>query len=411
MSFPYNLRPITPNELPAFWQQVGAAFGSIPSDEEVARQLPGFEFDRSLGAFAGAGLVGTVVVEATLVSLPGSTSVPAGAIKAATVSPAHRRRGILRAMVAHALADCQERGEPMAVLTASESSIYGRFGFGSAADQAGYAISTAGSAFLGPVAYSGSVECIDFADARGLYPEVCETARRQTPGAIARNAYWWQRYFETPLAERIGERSQYHVVARDNSGSCEGFAIYGLKSDWTDGINDFTLEVSQLITTTDDARVALWRYLLDVDLVRKLTTWNSPVDELLRYLLKDPRQLRTRHRTDGLWVRMLDVPAALGARRYAIEGSLVLEVRDGFRPACGGRFLLEGATDGAACRRTSRSPDITLETADLATLFLGGVPFTMLARAQRLREETPGALQRADLMFASSPQPWCMTRF
>ncbi len=162
---------------------------------------------------------------------------------------------------------------------------------------------------------------------------------------------------------------------------------------------------------TPGAAAGLWRYCLDLDLIGAVQLAGRPVDEPLRWLLADPRRLRTAKVTDGLWVRLLDLPAALAARRYAAPGAVVVEVTDRLRPANDGRFLLEGGPDGADCRPTGREPDLLCDVADLGAAYLGGVKLASLARAGRVLEQAPGALARADAMFATDPAPWCTTGF
>jgi predicted acetyltransferase len=407
----WPIRPITPDEWPDYCRKVDLGFGTAIADDEIARAERGFEYERSLAAFDDGRLVGTAAAFSTTLSVPGRLLVPAAGIDRVTVSSTHRRRGILRSMMARQLHDIQERGESLAVLNASESLIYGRFGYGRATEYAAYAISTAESAFQNPVLDSHTVELVGFAEAADLLPGIHADAQVHTPGAIAHSPEWRRRFLETPVAERTGEKSKFIAVARDASLKYDGYAIYRMDMQFDEGMSTSALHLDHLVTADERARIALWRFLLDVDLVRTVSTRNSPVDEILLWLLADPRQLRTRYRADGLWLRILDVPAALSARLYALEGTLVFEVHDRFRPATAGRFYLEASSSGASCRRTGLEPDIVLQIADLGAAYLGGVPFSLLARAQRIREETAGALRRADAMFSSSPLPWCMTQF
>ena len=159
------------------------------------------------------------------------------------------------------------------------------------------------------------------------------------------------------------------------------------------------------------ARAALWRYCLDVDLVASVQFGNAPVDDPVRWMLADPRRLRVTVASDWLWVRILDVPAALEGRGYTVDGELVLEVADAFRPETAGRYVLDAGPDGASCRPTDREPDLVLGIADLGALYLGGTAATTLARAGRLREETSGVITRADALFACQPAPFCGTDF
>jgi predicted acetyltransferase len=162
---------------------------------------------------------------------------------------------------------------------------------------------------------------------------------------------------------------------------------------------------------TVEARAALWQYCFNVDLVATVKAVDRPIDDPLRWMLADPRRLRVPRLGDFLWVRLVDLPAALMARRYSATDCLVFEVEDPFCLENSGRYQLAGGSDGAECRRSSAEPDISLQVADLGATFLGGVRFDTLARAGRVHEQTPGAIRRADAMFASDPAPWCTTEF
>jgi predicted acetyltransferase len=166
-----------------------------------------------------------------------------------------------------------------------------------------------------------------------------------------------------------------------------------------------------LVGLTPEAEAALWRYVLELDLAGTVKLTDRPVDDPIRWRLADPRRLRVTDIGDQLWVRLLDLPGALAARRYAVEDALVLEVTDALRPRNQGRFRLEGGPDGAACEPTTAEPDLALDIADAGAAYLGGARFASLARAERVAERTPGALLRADRMFAADPAPICTTHF
>jgi predicted acetyltransferase len=191
----------------------------------------------------------------------------------------------------------------------------------------------------------------------------------------------------------------------------DGFVSYRVAGKWEDGFPTGSLLINDLFTTTPDAYSALWHYCLNVDLVTVVRAPNRSLDEPLRWLLADPRRLRVTRQHDFLWVRLLDVPRALAARRYMAADHLVLEVADAFCPANGGRYALEGGPDGAVCRATSAAADLRLGAEELGAVYLGGARFSTLARAGRVVEARPGALRRADALFAAEPLPWCATDF
>jgi predicted acetyltransferase len=198
---------------------------------------------------------------------------------------------------------------------------------------------------------------------------------------------------------------------RSSSGDIEGAVLYRIKQQRKDGLSTSTLLVNPLIAVTPEASAALWRFCLDIDLVRTIRATNRPVDELLRWMLADPRRLRTTALLDDLWLRLIDIPAALSARRYTASDRLVLQVSDPFCPENGGRYVLDAGPDGAECRSTTAEADLALDVADLGAAYLGGVRLRTLARAGRVVECAAGAVERASALFASDPPPWCATPF
>jgi predicted acetyltransferase len=196
-----------------------------------------------------------------------------------------------------------------------------------------------------------------------------------------------------------------------SDGTPDAFARYVIDADWPDAVAAGTLRVLEIQAVDADAEAAMWAFLFGIDLIGTITAGERPVDDPLRWRLPDPRRLRVRQIRDHLWVRVLDVAAALGARTYGTDDALVLELVDDFRPELSGGWLVDGGPDGATCTRTDRAPDLTLTAADLGALFLGGVPASTLAAAGRVRELTTGAVERADRAFLVHPAPWCTTHF
>jgi predicted acetyltransferase len=406
-----ELRKITPDELPDFVRRESVAFANILSDDDVKSGSLGFEFDRSMAIFDHGRIVGTTGAYAYTLTLPGLTTAPAAGVSWVSVYPTHRRRGLLRAMMARQLDDIQERGESLAILYASEGSIYGRFGYGIATDRFGYSIELEHASFSTPVHYDGTVDFIEHSEARAVLPPLYDRARLLQPGANDRKGYWWQYFFDVPPRDVTGKNARFYLLARSPSGEPEGYAVYRVTRDWPNGRRSHTLALHELFAANTGAYAALWGLLLHLDLINDVETENSPIDEPVRWLLADPRALRIRYRHDGMWVRIVDVAGALAARRYAAEGTVVIEVQDRFHPATAGRFRLDGSPEGATCSRTSESAELVVQVEDLGAVFLGGNSVTGLARAGRVDEEAHGALRKADVMFASAPQPWGTTLF
>jgi predicted acetyltransferase len=398
-----DLRPVTEDELPDFIRVDYTGFGvELSQDHDEAEML---ELDRTLAAFDGGRMVGTAAAFSFELTLPGLTSVPAAGVTWVAVLPTHRRRGVLRAMMTRQL---DEIPEPVAILGASEAPIYGRFGYGLASVGHMVHVDPRRSEFREPLVDDGRVVLVDADTAAKVLPDVFDRSRRITPGDHQRSDAWWSYWFKDKEHWREGATSRFYVVHEDGSGQADGFAAYRLKSGWDDhGVPNGEMTVESLVSVTPTARAALWRYLLDVDLMTVVKTqWVAP-DDPLRLLLADPRAARVTGVVDDLWVRLLDIPAALSARGYATDGRLVLDVVDELRPQTGGRFAL----DGGECRRTDGDPDLTLAVADLGSLYLGGVGAGALHRAGRITEHRPGAVALADTMFRSDPLPFNQTEF
>lgn len=401
-----TIRALAPDEHGDFLRTVEAAFGGHPTAEDLAVDRSVFEPERSLGAFVGSELVGAASSFTFRLTVPGGQAPMAG-VTGVGVLPTHRRRGILTALMGRQLEDLRERGEALAGLWASEGGIYGRFGYGVAAHVAAVEIDTARSAFLREMVSRSRVRLVDKAEALARMPAVYERVRVRQPGFLDRpTAAWWNAEFADLESHRGGAGELFFAVLERN-GADAGYVAYRVRHDWQPAGPDHTIVVQELLGDDPTAEAALWRYVLDVDLVGRVTARDRPAHEPLLHLLLEPRRLRLTVR-DGLWLRLVDVPGALQARRYGAAGVLTIEVDDAFCPWNRGTFELEAGTVGAgACRPTGRAPDLRLRTEDLAAAFLGGTGFRALARAGRIEETAPGALARADELFAADPPPWC----
>jgi predicted acetyltransferase len=406
-----DIRPITPDQGGQFSDVMATAFGETFTPEELADHDRWFEYDRSIAAFDGDRIVGTGGAYSMELTLPGLTTIPIGGLTAIAVLPTYRRRGILRAMIAYHFDEVEGRGELVSALGASESVIYGRFGYGLATSFADYEIDPRRGQFLRPPAARGRVRLLDREETAKIVPPVYDRYRRGQPGEMSRPQVWWEVYARDPEWTRQGASRHYDVVYESEPGRVDGWVSYRIESRWHNGLAANIVKVRSLIGLTPEAEAALWRYLLDLDLAGTVKLGYRPVDDPIRWRLADPRRLRVTDVGDQLWVRLLDLPGALAARRYAVAGALVLEVTDAVRPRNQGRFRLEGGPDGASCQPTTAEPDLALDVADVGAVYLGGVRLTTLARAERVAELTPGALLRADRMFASTPSPLCTTHF
>lgn len=408
-------RPITPEEFPDFARADMLAFGADMRAEDIELEGEALEFDRTVAALDDGRFVGGTAVLSLDLGLPGDRTVPAGGLTWTGVIPTHRRQGILSAMMARQLEESRERGEPVSILQASESTIYGRFGYGAATYSLGFSVSTSHAAFRATAPRTqGRFEALDKAAARETLQPVFERFRHARPGSVGRSAGLWKTYLGDPEHHREGAGSYFHAVHRDAAGEIDGYVTYRVTNDRSGDIPQNTLTVRELMARDPQAHAALWRYCLDMDLVATVATSDSPVDEPLRWLLADTRRLRVTQINDALYLRILDIATALAARAYHLaprDAALVFHIEDGFRPDLGGDYLLEAGPHGAECGRTTRAGDLSLDIADLGEAYLGGVSFATLAWSGRVIEHTAGAAARADTLFRTERAPWCSTEF
>jgi predicted acetyltransferase len=406
-----DIRPITPDEYRNFMVAEGIAFGGRPSDADLEQRRATFELDRSLAAFEDGQIVATAGAYSFDLTLPGGATLAVPGVSWVGVLPTHRRRGLLNAMMSHQLEGYAQAGYPLAMLTASESAIYGRFGYGVASSTASFELSRAYNRLANAPAQPGRVRILEQDAAIDALSTVYERLRPRQPGALTRSRAYWEWLMANSYGTSEGFGGRLYIAYEAPSGEIEGAAHYRIKSEWTNGVPNGTLLIRELYAATPAAQAALWSYCLNVDLVTTVRAMSRPIDEPLRWMLADPRRLRITALNDDLWLRILDVPTALAARRYAAADHLVLEVTDIFRPATSGRYALDASIDDVSCQRTDDAPDLSLTIADLGAAYLGGVTWSTLAAAGRVREQNEGALRRADALFFADRAPYCATPF
>ncbi|MBA3365839.1 MAG: GNAT family N-acetyltransferase, partial [Actinobacteria bacterium] len=382
-----------------------AAFGGEIKEEDIPRWRSVFDLDRLIWAFDGELPVATAAAHTFQLTVPGG-ELPAAGVTFVGVLPSHRRRGILRQLMRHQLDDVRGRGEPLAILWASEAPIYGRFGYGLAARAMFMDAERSSVSFRAPSRPTGSVRLVPLEEAGGVLPDIYDRVRRETPGMFGRTEAWWSALrLADPEHERRGGGPLFCSVI-DLDGSPEAYALYRLEGSWEGGIPRGKLQIREALGTTPEATREIWRFLFGVDLVERVKGWALPVDHPLQLMLADTRRL---HLTvgDGLWLRLVDLPAALRARSYAEHASLVLGVDDAFCEWNTGTWRLDVAAAGAEVTRANGEPDLRLTIEDLASTYLGAFTFADLARAGRVEETTEGAIARADELFRTSRAPWC----
>jgi predicted acetyltransferase len=302
--------------------------------------------------------------------------------------------------------DAHDRGEPVAVLWASEDAIYQRFGYGMASVQGQIDAARDRAAFLrdeGPV---GRARLIEVDEAVKVFPTVYDRVCEATPGMYARSPEWWRYHrFRDPEESRRGGGPMWRAVL-EIDGAPEAYALYRVFSNWDGGVNTGYTHVEEAIGTSSVATREIWRFLFGVDLMERVKAWLLPPDHPLMLSMTEPTRLRFAQ-VDTFWLRVVDVPGALEARSYQADGAIVLQVRDGFCSWNDARWRLEVVDGRARVEPADDDPDLVLEVADLAPPYLGAFNFTQLVRAGRVVEQTEGAAARADAMFRTPFAPWC----
>ena len=399
----------------ATWLQAenrGFHGGRMPQ-EKLDRQVPRIAHRRTTGvwdpdAVDAASPVATVSTWVMDLTLPGETSIPAWAVSAVTVSPTHRRRGIARALLEAELRTAVSVEVPVAILTVTEATIYGRYGFGASVMSADWTIDTKRARWIGPEA-SGSLGFVEPASLLTEGYDLVQRVRLRTPGQVEFADLLWERLLgfdgdpETAKSLRV-------VRYDDDDGELQGFATYRVV-EVGDDFTKHRLDLGFLVSATDEAYSALWRFLLEMDLVSSISAPLRTIDEPLLWQLSDQRAVHRAGVREHLWARILDVPVALAARRYSAPGIFVLDVSDdlGFAD---GLFLLTVATDGSARVEPlhGEAPDaaaaVALTVDDLGSLYLGGVSPITLARAGRITELRPGSAAALEASFRSPVTPW-----
>jgi predicted acetyltransferase len=351
--------------------------------------------------------VATVDGWPTGLSVPGGRSVDAWAVSAVTVAPTHRRRGIARALMEGELANARNAGAAVAMLTVTEATIYGRYGYAPAAKAATITVDRRRTHWIGPDA-PGRVHFVERNELREAAPAIARRAVARTPGEIDR----WPGILDRALGlvDPDGEtaRSVRTVRYDDEQGQAQGFVAYRISREPNEpGFVEFDF----LVAATDDAERALWRFLIEQDFVSGVRARLRSVDEPLPWLLEDPRAVTVSDVVDHLWVRVLDPVEALGARRYGTAGTLELEVADPLRHASGRFRLVVGERGRAEVERlddtdaAAAGPGLRLGVQELGAIYLGGVRPSVLGRAGRIAESARGSITLADRMFAAERTP------
>jgi predicted acetyltransferase len=406
-----EVRRIRDDELREFVETLSAGFLERPDADKVTEEIrPLWDLDRTWAAFEDGRMCGTYRSWATELTVPGGQRLPAAAVSAVSVLPTHRRRGILRAMVEAEHEAIRQRGEAFGLLHAAEYPIYGRFGYGPGVRKAALTLDTRRTGFH--TAASGRVELVKAdAEAAAALKGVFDEWRVRQPGEIRRRDHSWE--YDLALRESAWGLpwKGFVVLHRDPAGSVDGYARYHADDKWEQRQPGITVTVDELHALSDAAYASLWRFLAEMDWAATVKAERRSPTERLPWLMTNARALDTSDMGDGMWVRLMDIARALGARTYEREGSIVLEVVDREAPGGRTRVKLDAGPSGATCTETDDSADLTLDVAAISAAYLGGISLRSVAAGSGVDEHREGALAEADTLFRILDEPWSSTFF
>ena len=400
----FEVRPITEGERrPTLDVLARALLDGGLTDEYWDKVAASWPVEHKFGAFDDGVPIGIVSSYDTEIAVPGGNRVPVAAVDGVGVRADRTRRGVLSAMMRTQLDYLAGRGFGLACLHASEPTIYGRFGYGVGALGKTVSIARPAGRLHDALLLSGEVRLLTAEEAVQQIPALYHRIGLHRPGMIGRPDLWW------PITHNQHVRARHVVAVHSGPDGDDGFVSYETIDQGTvqDPRRGTVLSVRELHAANDAARIGLWRYLLSVDLVTLVHARYRPVDEPLELMLTDQRHAATTQVGSDLWVRLLDVAAALSARTYRDAGTVVLDVTDRWLPANTGRYEI----GPGGVRRTGAAADLSLDVEALAMLYLGGRSATALAQAGRITAHDPAALSRADELFTTIAAPWCGTYF
>ncbi|MBO1330614.1 GNAT family N-acetyltransferase [Streptomyces sp. VRA16 Mangrove soil] len=362
-----------------------------------------------IGAYEGDALVGFAAAHPFTLSVPGGRELPCPGLTFVSVAPTHRRRGLLSGMIDELFARCGREGAPMVALWASEASIYGRFGFGPGTYGATVEIDARRPLALRLSPDPRPLRLVDAAAAPALLAPYFERTRAVRAGRLARTRDWWCEEWLAEKDEEDEELSPPRVVALGEP--LAGYAIYRTKSGDASTRRRGSVRVDDLEADSPQVAAALWSYLVSIDLTDQVRAWGRPLDDPLMLFAADRDQVRVTEEFPALWVRLVDVRAALAARSWAAPVDVVLEVRDERLPGNAGTFRLIASPDGFSYAPASDAPDLSLEVRDLASVHMGAVSVRALVAAGLVAEHTPGAAAMLDAALAVGLLPHTVDAF
>ncbi len=404
---PIELRPIRSDEFDQLGHLTsyvyGGNHGDGPENTITATTRP----EWTLCAFDGARLVSSFSTIPFTMRANG-TAVPMGGVSAVGTLPEYRRRGLVRRISTQAFADMRERGQAVASLWASQAAIYQRYGYAMASVLRSYRMDTADIGFFDGDEGSSQVERLDVGAGYDLVKRVYIAFIADRMCYLHRARPLW---LNNALDEDDAQGPIHIALSRDASGEPDGYAIYTLRAGRRDHASrNQEIVIRDLAWLSPDAYRSLWSFIRRHDLVGSVRWDNAPSDDPAVELFMEPRLLHARDH-EGLWLRMVDVPAALAGRGWNADGELSLSVaEDALAPWNTGIWRLSVADGSAEVTPGAASADLQLSVKALALLYTGRRSARELA-AWGMLEGAPPALRRADALFATPHAPHCPDHF
>lgn len=400
-----EFRPFTAEELPSALALLGWAFGDDFGDDDVAAERTVHEPARSQAAFEGGTIVGSLGSYSHRLSVPGG-EVPMAGTTWVSVAPTHRRQGILRELMSRHLQEVREQGEPLAGLWASEAAIYGRFGYGMATEQLVLTVNPRGVRWeaTAPPA-PDRVRIVPLDEAPDVLAPIYQRCRERRGGMHARSRSWWGFQVLSDRKAAMNGMSYKRVAVAEVDGEDVAYAVYGAKEKWGDDGPAGELALTEMVGVDPQAEAGMWRYLLGHDLIGTVKAWRRPVDDPLPLLVTDSRRV-LRSVSDALYLRVIDVPAALRGRSWSDSAGVTIEVVDEIFDHNDGTWRVEVAPEGVSVESTDDAPDLRMPVRALGSLYLGGVSVARLAAAGLVEVTNPAAVAPFDAALRPAEAPW-----
>ncbi len=402
-----EFRPPDPDELRSVGTAVAISLLQAPhSDTDWDKAGPTWQSCETISAFVDGACVGSASEFLVDTTVPGGARLPTAAIMRVGVLPTHRRRGIAKRLMERLVVESVGRGRMLASLRATEAMIYPRYGFGVAGENASAVIDTRRARPLRCPEIEGSFRLLDRHAILDVIPALYERVAHGRPGVITRPDWLWSRYFEEAVT---GSTAAFVAMHLDTTSQPDGYVYYDVA--WQGGFSDAPTghgKIHELYGASPTIELALWRYVLDIDLV---STWRAderPLDDVAKFAVADPRGYAIKAVGDEQWVRLLDVDVALGARTYnSTDRAVSIMVRDPLLNNNSGTWRV----DAHGAFRSHGEPDLIVGIDTMSAAYMGGTPWWALHAAGGVREQRPGAIVDADTLFASRPLPFCGSFF